>query len=186
LFFVSTRSYTQTLCTIYSGHFEHGAVTGVQAVPSISRKEAGIVNFDVDVSPDGTLLAFVDSRFLPGVGPVSSTLVLAGWNGREYLRLPNSAFLLRQVNAGGLVYAPTLSADKKTLYFTRYDRHSPFPAPQIYCTTRPAADAPFDRPVHLAGLGDFVEGSVLSPDERLLYFHRKDGGHFHLYVVMLR
>jgi hypothetical protein len=85
-----------------------------------------------------------------------------------------------------LQYAPTISDDTLTLYFTRFDRHAGFPGPQIYRSTRPAADAPFGQPVHLAGLGNYVEGSALSPDERLLYFHRQDGQRFDLYAVRIR
>lgn len=49
LYFVSTRSYGETLLTIFRGRFANGKVTGVELVPAISRKEAGIVNFDVDM-----------------------------------------------------------------------------------------------------------------------------------------
>ena len=183
MFFVSPRSYPQTLCTIYSGQFQDGTVTNVQRVESISRKEPGIVNFDVDVSADGKTLVFVDSRFQPGGGPQSANLVLAEWDGTRFVRSSDSARVLEQVNMAGLVYAPTLSADKRTLYFTRFDAASGFKGPQIYRATRPSADAPFGPPVHLQGLGDFVEGTALSPNERLLYFHRKDGERFHLYAV---
>ena len=186
MFFVSPRSYAKTFCTIYTGAFQEGTVTNVQLVESISRKQPGIVNFDVDVSPDGTLLVFVDSQFTSGGGPQSANLVLADWDGRDFVRSVDSGRLMSQVNlAGALQYAPTISADKLTLYFTRFDRHSPFPAPQIYRASRSAVDLPFGQIVHLAGLGDYVEGSALSPDEKLLYFHRKDGQRFNLYALPL-
>jgi Tol biopolymer transport system component len=187
MFFVSPRNYAKTLCTIYTGRFKDGNVTGVQMVESISRKQPGIVNFDVDVSPDGKTLVFVDSRFTPGGGPQSAVLVIATWDGTQFVRSPASSRRLRLVNQhNALQYAPTISGDTLTLYFTRFDPHAGFPGPQIYRSTRPATDAPFGQPVHLAGLGDYVEGSALSPDERLLYFHRRDGKRFNLYAVRIR
>jgi hypothetical protein len=186
MFFVSPRSYTTSLCTIYTGIFQDGTVTNVQLVESISRKQPGIVNFDVDVSSDGNTLVFVDSRFTPGGGPQSADLVIATWDGHEFVRSPDSARLLSQVNkAAALQYAPTISADTLTLYFTRFDRRSGFTGPQIYRATRPAIDAPFGQLVHMGNLGDYVEGSAFGADEKLLYFHRKDGDRFNLYAIRL-
>ncbi len=186
IFFVSPRNYPTTLCTIYSGQFRDGNVTDVQMVESISRKEPGIVNFDVEISPDGKTLIFVDSRFKPGAGPQTADLVLALWDGARFVRSPESARTFKEVNKpAALQYAPTISADGLTLYFTRFDRASGFPGPQIYRSTRSSAQAPFGPPVHVKGLGDFVEGTAFSPDEHRLYFHRKDGERHNLYAVSL-
>jgi len=185
MFFVSPRSYPKTLCTIYSGIFKDGVVTDVQIVESISLKTPGLVNFDVDVSPDGKMLTFVDSHFTPGTGPTKADLVIAFWNGTQFVRSPDSARLLSQVNTAGLQYAPAISADKLTLYFTRMDHNSNFHGPQIYRATRSNVDSPFGSPQHMEGLGDFVEGPAFSANERLLYFHRKDGERFNLYAVQI-
>jgi Tol biopolymer transport system component len=186
IFFVSPRSYSKTLCTIYTGRFKDGTVTDVELVESISRKKPLVVNFDVDVSPDGRTLIFVDSRFWPWLGPRSADLVIATWDGTRFVRLPDSARLMNAVNKQtALQYAPTISADGLTLYFTRFDRGSGFAGPQIYRATRTSAESAFGDPVHLEGLGDFVEGSALSPDEHLLYFHRKDGEKHNLYAIRL-
>jgi len=186
MFFVSPRDYARTLCTIYTGWFKDGGVTDVRRVESISRKQPGLVNFDVDVSPDGSTLIFVDSRFKPGSGPQFAHLVLAVWDGTNFVRSPDSDHLLASVNQAGLNYAPTISASRRTLFFTRFDPRAGFQGPQIYRATRPTVTVPFDPPEHLAGLGDYVEGTALGPGERLLYFHRQDGGKFHLYVISLR
>lgn len=186
MFFVSPRSYDQTFCTIYTGRFKAGYVSEVQVVDSISRKQPGLVNFDVDVSPDGTMLVFVDSRFLPILGPKNASLVIANWDGTHFLRSPDSTRILATINQAGLNYAPTISGDKLTLFFTRFDPHSQFKGPQIYRATRPNLMAPFDAPRHVAGLGDYVEGSAFGPDEQMIYFHRKDGAKFNLYAISLR
>jgi hypothetical protein len=187
MFFVSPRKYAQSLCTIYTGIFKEGNVNEVQTVESISRKKPGIVNFDVDVSPDGKTLVFVDSRFKPNVGPQSANLVIAAWDGVQFVRSSDSARLLSQVNkTSALQYAPTISADMLTLFFTRFDRHSRFKGPQIYYATRLATNVPFGQLVHLEGLGEYVEGTALSADERLLYFHRQDGKRYNLYAIPIR
>jgi hypothetical protein len=184
MFFVSPRNYEQTLCTIYTGVFKDGNVTDVQMVESISRKQPGMVNFDVDVSPDGKTLVFVDSRFSPTRGPKSADLVMASWDGTQFVRLAESARLLGQVNKkSALQYAPTIPANTLTLYFTRFDAHSRFKGPQIYRATRQSVDAVFGNIVHLQGLGEYVEGTAFSTNESLLYFHRKDGKRFNLYAI---
>ena len=42
---------------------------------------------------------------------------------------------------------------------------------------------PFDAPVRIDGLGDFVEAPAPSADEKLLYFHRKVGAGFRIFAV---
>jgi hypothetical protein len=185
MYFVSPRDYGKTLCTIYTGLFKDGKVTGVRTVESISRKQPYMVNFDVDVSADGKTMVFVDSQFLPIIGSTYARLVIAEWNGRQFARRPNSDRLMAQVNSGKMQYAPTISLDKLTLYFTRFDPGSKYPGPQIFRSVRPSLTSPFGPPVHIDGLGNFVEGTCLSSDGGLLYFHRKDGNIYHLYAVSL-
>ena len=186
MYFVSPRSYPETLCTIYTGHFAEGVVTDVHLLESISRKTPGIVNFDVDVSADGKTLIIVDSRFEPGAGPRTAELVIAAWTDGRFERSHSSATMLARVNKqGALQYAPTISADLLTLFFTRADPASGQAAPQIYRARRSARDEPFSEPVHLAGLGEFVEGSAFSANEHLLYYHRKVADKHRIYVVQL-
>ena len=77
IFFVSTRSYESSLSTIYRGRFDEGKVSDVELVPGVSRLELGIVNFDAEISPDGTILYFVDGRFSGSSFPDSADLVMA-------------------------------------------------------------------------------------------------------------
>ena len=41
-YFVSTRSYKETLSTIYQGRFSGGSVTGVKIVEGVSKKAPGV------------------------------------------------------------------------------------------------------------------------------------------------
>ena len=184
LFFVSLRSYAQTSCTIHSAQFDDGAASGVQLVDSICRHEPGVVNFDVDIDPSGTVLTFVDSHFSSNGLPQDATLVMARWNGTQFVRSADSAAVLAAVNAGtSLQYAPALSADHLTLWFTRLASPSGRDLPQIWRARRSSETVPFDAPVRIDGLGDFVEAPAPSADEKLLYFHRKVGTGFRIFAV---
>ncbi len=184
LFFVSTRSYAQTACTIHSAQFADGSASDVQLVDSICRHEPGVVNFDVDIDASGTVMTFVDSHFGNNGQPQDAVLVMARWDGARFVRSPDSALVLAAVNAGGaLQYAPALSADRLTLWFTRVDDASGRFSPQIWRARRSSESAPFDAPARIEGLGDFVEAPALSPDEQLVYFHRKVGNGFRIFAV---
>src|SRR5207342_268298 len=88
LFFVSLRSYAKTSCTVHSAQFDDGAASDVQRVDSICRHEPGVVNFDVDIDASGTLLTFVDSHFGANGVPQDAVLVMARWNGTQFVRSP--------------------------------------------------------------------------------------------------
>ena len=184
LFFVSLRSYAQTACTIHSAQFVDGAASDVQLVDSICRHEPGVVNFDVDIDPSGALLTFVDSHFGGSGLPQDAVLVMARWNGAQFVRSADSATTLAAVNAGtALQYAPALSADHLTLWFTRLASASGRDLPQIWRARRASESVPFEAPVRIDGLGEFVEAPALSADEKLLYFHRKVGAGFRIFAV---
>jgi hypothetical protein len=95
LYFVSPRSYDKTFSTIYRGKFADGKVSDVELVPGISRKQPGIVNFDVDVSPDGKTLYFVDAKFANG-NPVTADLVIAERREKAFDRAANSSTITRK------------------------------------------------------------------------------------------
>ena len=185
LFFVSTRSYAGSACTIYSAQFDGGQASAVQLVDSICRHEPGIVNFDVDTDPAGTLMTFVDSQFGANAQPQTADLVMAAWDGAQFVRLTNSASLLAQVNTNALEYAPAITADRLTLYFTRLTSMAGGAAPQIWRARRNAPTEAFGIPVRLDGLGDFVEAPALSSDEKLLYFHRRVGSDYKIFTFTI-
>ena len=117
-YFVSTRSYKETLSTIYQGRFSGGSVTGVKIVDGVSEKALGRVNFDVEVSADGRTF-------------ISSTGFLAE-SPRRTRRTSPSRFATAQasgvcreapsfknVNTDALEYAACVSPDDLELFFTR-------------------------------------------------------------------
>src|SRR5215470_3861503 len=112
LYFVSTRSYEETLSTIYQGRFSSGAVTGVKIVEGISEKTPGHVNFDVEVSADGQTLYFVDGVFSGKPTPDKADIAIAVRDGEGFRRLSGSAELLKNVNTDALEYAACISPDE--------------------------------------------------------------------------
>jgi hypothetical protein len=185
LFFVSTRSYAKTACTIHSAQFADGTASGVELVDSICRHEPGIVNFDVDIDASGTVLTFVDSHFGRNGQPKDAVLVMAHRDGMHFVRDADSARVLAAVNSDALQYAPCLSADHLTLWFTRVASLGGPESPQIWRARRSIESVPFGAAERFEGLGDFVEAPALSPDEKLLYFHRRVGNGFRIFAVPL-
>jgi hypothetical protein len=178
-YFVSTRSYKETLSTIYQGRFSGGAVTGVKIVDGVSDKTPGRVNFDVEVSADGRTFYLVDGVFSGRPTPDKADIAIAVRGGAGFRRLSESAELLKNINTEALEYAACVSPDELELFFTRAGKNGP----AIYRSTRKSVTQSFDLPVRVAAIKGFVEAPTLSPDGRSLYYHLKDGARFVIYRV---
>ncbi|CAG0988111.1 hypothetical protein MTYP_02131 [Methylophilaceae bacterium] len=178
LFFVSTRSYAETLSTIYRGRFGQGRVSGIELVAGISLRQRGMVTFDAEVSADGSTLFVADGRFAGGHVPETADIDIAVRDGAGFRRLPGARDLLRNVNTAALEYAPAVSGDLLELFFTRLEGSARSPRTAILRAVRPDAGAPFGAPQRLASITGFVEAPALSGDGRSLYYHRLDGGRF--------
>ena len=178
-YFVSTRSYKETLSTIYQGRFSGGAVTGVKIVEGISEKTPGRVNFDIEVSADGRTIYFVDGVFSGKPVPDRADIAIAVRGDSGFRRLSRSAELLKNINTDALEYAACISPDELELFFTRVGKNGP----AIYRSTRKSVTQPFDPPERVAAIKGFVEASTLSPDGRSLYYHLKEGERFVIYRV---
>ena len=182
-YFISTRSYATTRSTIYRGRFEDGRVSGVDLVPGPSTQQPGIVDFDVEVSPDGDALYFAEGAFGTAQGPTSADLVLAVRRGTRFARPAGGGHILANVNAGGLNYAAATAADERELFFTRIDPRHPADGPKVYRAYRQGATEPFGCPQRLRALTGYVEAPSLSLDGRTLYYHKRAGTRFLIYRV---
>jgi WD40-like Beta Propeller Repeat len=176
-YFVSTRSYEETLSTIYQGRFAGGAVSDLKVVEGVSEKAPGRVNFDVEVSSDGHTLYFVDGVFSGKPVPDQADIAIAVRGGMGFRRLAESAELLKSINTGALEYAACISSDELELFFTRVGKNGP----AIYRAARKKVSQPFDPPERVAGIKGFVEAPALSPDGRSLYYHLKEKKQFAIY-----
>ena len=179
LYFVSNRSYKQTASTLYRGRFADGGLSGVELVPGVSLGKPGVVNFDAEISADGNTLYYVEAQFSIFGRPKSARILYARRVGSMFVRDAASASILQAINTDTLIYAPATTASDCEIFFTRVDPQGP----AIYWSRRADKSQPFEAPVRLAAITGFVEAPTLSPDEKSLYYHRKDNGRFVIYRV---
>ena len=184
-YFISNRSYAQTLSTIYSGTFSNGSLSNLALVPGVSKDKMGDVNFDQCISQDGGTLYFVDGVFNGGSVPAHASIAIARRHGDHFVRLKNSAEIMRKINTHDLNYAPDLSKSGLEFFFTRIpiQNSQPKPPPIIYTATRSSTSKPFGEPRKIEAITGFAEAPALSPDEKSLYFHLQVSGTFIIHRV---
>lgn len=183
LYFVSPRSYEQSLSTIYRAKFEAGRASGVELVAGLSLEKPGMVNFDVEISADGQYLYGVDGDLTGGPIPKSADLFVARRTGSGFERLPDSGRLLVKVNTDALEYAAAISPDGLELFFTRMSGALFWRKLTIERAVRTSANEPFGRSRTVRAIKGHVEGPSLSGDGKSLYYHMKVDGTFAIYRV---
>jgi hypothetical protein len=180
-YFVSNRSYSTTLSTIYRGQFTAAGVSNVALVPGISLQQTGAVNFDAEISADGQSLWFDDGQYSSSGVLQSASIATANREGAAFVRDVNGAAILAEVNVAGLNYAPSISVDGLELYFTRVSSSISGAMPAIYRAVRADTNSAFGTPELVAAASGFVEAPSLSADGHLLYFHKMVNGSFVIY-----
>lgn len=179
--FVSTRSYFKTMVTVHCGTFDGRQVSRVTPQAGLAAAKVGLLTFDVDVSADGRSMIFAEGTFSGGSVPDAADLHLATWTGQGYVRDAGADRLFAKINRPDLEYAPALSADGLTLYFTRMSGFWIFRSARIYVARRAALDEPFGAPELFAPAEGFVEGPTLTPDGAVV-FHKRVDDRFGLWV----
>jgi len=185
-YFVSTAYYDPptTYDTLYGGTWNGSTVTGSAPLSGLANPTPGFVNFDIEVSPDGSTIYFDDGYFSGGKNfPDAADIAIAVDAGSGFTRIPNSPTIMANVNTVDLEYAPAISSDGRELFFTRLDLNVMETA--IYRATRANTSDPFGMPLLVSAISGFVEGPALSPDEKSLYYHKlnTNTGKFELYRV---
>ena len=193
LYFISPRDYGRLLATIHTAQFDGGAVSGLRLVAGdVAPGRPGWLNMDAEISADGATLYYCVNEWNTRANlPKTSDLRVARRSGSKFVTPRNAADIFRAVNSGDLEYAPALSADERELFFTRarfdFDGDRLVLArTAIMVATRATTAEPFGPPLRIASIAGFVEGPTISPDGRRLYYHRRDGDRFHLYMVERR
>jgi WD40-like Beta Propeller Repeat len=182
LYFISTRSYSQTFSTVYTGRFDSGHVTGVHLVRGVSGGPPGVVDFDVDVSPDGSTLYVSVGDFGGQSHLTSAGLTIFDRKGSVFVPDPHSAQILDPVDKPGLLtYAASISADGLELFFTQ--EHPPSGEPAVYRAVRTERDRAFDHVQRVAAITGFAEAPSISADGTTLYYHQRVGTTFQIGVV---
>ncbi|HEV8083627.1 MAG TPA: hypothetical protein VGP55_10515, partial [Chitinophagaceae bacterium] len=145
---------------------------------------AGWVNFDIEVSADGQSLYFVDAQFDQTGNPHSTDLIIAQKNATGFQPLSNSNEIMKNINTDALEYAACISANQLEIYFTRLS--VPFSItsqPEILFSTRKNINEVFSSPSKIESITGFAEAPTISPDQRTLYYHKKENNKFVLYLV---
>jgi hypothetical protein len=183
LYFISNRSYAQTLSSVYTGRFQDGRVSGVHLVPGVVAPDPGLVDFDVDVSANGETLYVSIGTFGAGTSPSNAHLIVYSRQHAGFVSDPEADQQLAAVNqTATLVYAAAVSDNGLELFFTA---DNPGSAPSIYSAVRSSIDEPFTDVQRVGAAVGFVEAPALSPNGRLLYFHRRVGSTYMIFVVRL-
>lgn len=184
LYFVSNRNYTNTLSTLYQSNFLNGTATNIQLISGVSKLQAGWVNFDVEVSANGQSLYFVDAQFDQTGNPKTADLVMAKKTGSGFQRLLNSNEIMKNINSDALEYAVCISVDQLELYFTRVVvPFTPTSSPEILVSTRQNINEPFSNPSKIQSITGFAEAVTIAPDQKTLYYHKKENNKFVLFMV---
>ena len=184
LYFVSTRNYATTLSTLYQCNFFSGIATNVQLVNGVSKLQAGWLNFDVEVSADGQSMYFVDALFDQTLNPTTADLIIAKKTNSGFQRLPNSNEIMKNINSDALEYAACISVDQLELYFTRLVVPvTVTSSPEIFISTRQNVNEAFGTPSRIQSITGFVEAATIAPDQKTLYYHKKENSKYVLYLV---
>jgi hypothetical protein len=189
-YYISTYNYppnnANIFDTIYVGDFDAGSASLVENLAVVPNLDVGILghlNFDVEVNPEGTVLYFVDGVFSGNPYPDVSNFVYAVDAGSGFVRQADSADVFANINTDELEYAACISSDGLEFFFTRLELATLETA--LFQSTRPSVSDAFSTPQQIDSISGFVEAPTLSPDEKVLYFHRKNpvSNIFELYRV---
>jgi WD40-like Beta Propeller Repeat len=183
LYFVSPRSYKDTLSTVYRAKFKDGAASGVELVKGLSLGKPGIVTFDAEISADGQFLYGADGDFTGSNSPKSADMFIARRMTDRFERLPDSPRIMANINTSALEYAPAISADGLELFFTRLSGVLLWRKLTIEHAQRKSIEEPFGASQTIAAISGFVEAPSLTGDGRALYYHSKVNGIFRIYRV---
>lgn len=182
-YFVSARNYSKpnSFATLYSGKFKDGRVSDLKAHPEVSLNLPGWLNMDVEISADGKTLYTTQTYFNNDMPKQSYFQVAHLKNGKFEIDSHSNAIFDR-INTGDIEYGASISSDDRELYFTRlsYENGGKFTS---YYATRPNKQAPFSTPKPITSITGFAEAPAITADGRLLYFHKKTGNRFQLYVL---
>ena len=178
LYFVSNRDYDASLNTLWTAQFKEGMATGAAALTGDApRRQLLWLNIDAEISANGDRLYFAENRWgLFGGGLKSSDILVAARDATgAFNRLPDAEDLFDKVNTKLLEFAPALTDDELTLYFTRLDmqaaRKGKPGAFGIFVSTRPSVSAAFGPPVRIEAIKGYTEAPSVSPDGCSIYFH---------------
>ena len=187
-YFVSNRDFDRTGITLWTGRFADGRVTDVRPLPTdFTPKKLLRLNIDLEISADGSELIVDENRWNLFKGrPSVSHLAVASRVGEHFERRPDSDRLMQSINGDALAYAPATSADRLTLYFTRWNRRVSGDVPRLMVSRRASPTMAWSVPRRIAAAAGFVEGATLVPGECGILYHARIGEAYRLFLTRRR
>ena len=90
---------------------------------------------------------------------------------------------MRAINGDALDYAPATSADRLTLYVTRWNPRISGDMPRLMVSRRGSQEAPWSAPQHIVAAAGFVEGATVVPGECGVLYHARVGEPYRLFLI---
>ncbi|GEM_PF-598332 len=183
-YYISTVNYTKqnSFATVYSGKFSNGHVRNVKSHPELSLDIPGWVNMDIEISADGKTLYATQTFFDDNNQPKHSYFIVARLTGEKFAIDSRSNKIFHNINTGNLEYGASVSQNELEFYFTRVSLANGGKFTSYYAT-RPDRNSAFSLPKPIRAITGYAEAPAITSDGRLLYFHKKDGNRFALYVL---
>ncbi|MBV1900319.1 MAG: hypothetical protein KUG56_01470, partial [Kordiimonadaceae bacterium] len=127
-YFISTRQYNQTANTLWQGQLRPpGRIINLKPLAgNVSLYRALSLNIDAEVSSDGKSLYFTENLWDRSVGGLKTSNIFLARKNRSgrFFRVVNAKALFKNINSNLLEFAPAITADELTLYFTRVNKKS--------------------------------------------------------------
>lgn len=186
-YWVSTRDYPTNMDNLHrirflsSGFTNYGRVHG-----DFHIYLPGYIIMDASTSFDGNLMIYCNARFggcLNNMPCEASMGIAQKVNDSTFNKLPNTSTLMAAINdtINYIVYAPHLSKDGLELYYTRLSKNGI--QSEIMVSVRTNTNSAFGTPsVLISSPSVLPEGPVLSTDMQRLYYHKKVGSVFKLFM----
>lgn len=183
-YWVTTHNYPGTMDNFCHGTFNSGNVTDTGRVHgNIYLYAPGWIIMDAGINYSGNLVYYCNAYFNSCNIPCWSTIgVAAKINDSTFAKLPSSDVNLQFVNDTNYInYAPAITKDELELYYTRILRSNPVQS-DICVAVRSTPTANFSAPLVIYSSGDIPEAPTLSADKTRMYYHKKDGAIFKLFM----
>jgi hypothetical protein len=186
-YWISTRDYPTNMDNLHrirfltTGYTNYGRVHG-----DFHIYLPGYIIMDASTSFDGNLMIYCNARFGGCVNnmPCEASMGIAQKiNDSTFNKSPNTSVLMAAINdtVNYIVYAPHLSKDGLELYYTRLLKSGT--KSEVMVSVRTNTNSAFGTPsVLVTSPSVLPEGPVLSSDMQKLYYHKKGGSVFKLFL----
>lgn len=91
---------------------------------------------------------------------------------------------MKNINTRALEYAACIAANQLELYFTRVSLPATATTlPEIFVASRQNVNEAFSIPSKIKSITGFAEAATIAPDQKTIYYHKKENNLFVLYMV---